>query len=338
MKITVLVLNGLSLEPVWAHAWKLASDRKSMTDGVNTLAVTSDNSDGKVKISSGNSNGVLDPEGEVDLSLPIVGPTGQEDFWWLSGIGDEAFYGNTAVVTVILPDTQTSDGKKFASIGDRAFRGCANLKTMTPFLPVTVSSIGMNAFQSCSALYGDLRLECPTLTKNPQNGFQNSTSFTSIYLPYIVDMQSWVYGNLGNVTNITLSVNKIDFSGPSPFSGLTAKCEVYVPGKAPVFTSGDRPFGKDVKGLVIYCDPVIDPKGWAEVETLNWVNPTSSKKWFKFVKVDDDPTMTSAKDYPGPKTIGRFMGEDGDSASAYYYWLVAYKSPFRKPGLLLLVR
>ena len=57
-------------------------------------------------------------------------------------VGRAAFQGNTALKTVVLPETVTT-------IEQEAFSGCTALKTVTPFLPATVTSLGISAFLNC---------------------------------------------------------------------------------------------------------------------------------------------------------------------------------------------
>ena len=61
----------------------------------------------------------------------------------VTSIGDDAFYGCTALTSVTIPDSVTS-------IGDYAFRNCSGLTSVT--IPNSVTSIGRYAFSWCSSL------------------------------------------------------------------------------------------------------------------------------------------------------------------------------------------
>ena len=98
--------------------------------------------------------------------------------------------------------------------------------------------------------------------------------------------------------------------------------EIYLPGKAPTSTFGTAAFGWSSYKTIVYCDPVVDPAGWASFMTY----PTR-------FRVVEDSEKTVKNNYPGPKTLGLILTTDNK-----VYWLVKYKSPLRKPGLMLLVR
>ena len=66
----------------------------------------------------------------------------------LKVIENEAFMGDTSLITVILEDG-------IAEIGDRAFSGCTELKEIS--IPASVKKIGENVFSDCS----HLSISCP---------------------------------------------------------------------------------------------------------------------------------------------------------------------------------
>lgn len=61
----------------------------------------------------------------------------------VTSIGENAFYGNVGMTSLILPDTLNS-------IGNSAFRGCIGIADLT--IPPNVTSIGVSAFSGCLKL------------------------------------------------------------------------------------------------------------------------------------------------------------------------------------------
>ena len=84
----------------------------------------------------------------VDLRLPVRSAGG--DAFSVVGLGIDAFRGNLSLEEIRLPDT-------LVSIGRGAFDGCTALRSVSPFLPDSVASIGVEAFRNVPA-GGTLRL------------------------------------------------------------------------------------------------------------------------------------------------------------------------------------
>ena len=61
----------------------------------------------------------------------------------VTSIGENAFYGNVGMTSLILPDTLNS-------IGNSAFRGCIGIADIT--IPPNVTNIGVSAFSGCLKL------------------------------------------------------------------------------------------------------------------------------------------------------------------------------------------
>ncbi len=98
------------------------------------------------------------------------------------GIGSKAFYMNTAITSITIPDTVILiDGFLFGG----AFCACTNLKEIT--IPESVNEIGMNAFSVCKSLES-ITIENPeceiydsalTISNDSENGtpFFNGTIY-----------------------------------------------------------------------------------------------------------------------------------------------------------------
>ncbi len=90
---------------------------------------------------SGIREGAVDENGTLCIPDNIDGTA-------VSGIGADAFSGNSDIRTLILPPG-------LSSLGDRALKNCTNLKTV--YLVETISAIGKDCFANCEA-FTDLRL------------------------------------------------------------------------------------------------------------------------------------------------------------------------------------
>ena len=112
---------------------------------------------------------------EIDNGLSVIGYVGRAtevvipeivDEKPVIEIAEEAFYGNTSITSVTIPDSVTSIGNVafcycynltsvtigngVTSIGSSAFYACTSLKSVT--IPDSVTSIGDDAFRNCTSL------------------------------------------------------------------------------------------------------------------------------------------------------------------------------------------
>lgn len=103
----------------------------------------------------------------------------------------------TAITSVDFSDVAIS------SIEASAFVSCKSLKTVTPFLPPTLSTIGEYAFSGCSALEGDLKFGNANLKSTGLNSFA-STKITSVdFGNSPVETIASSFSSCGSITNIT---------------------------------------------------------------------------------------------------------------------------------------
>lgn len=139
--------------PVYRTDWIYDSSAKTIADGYWTLPVTG--SADALTVGKPSSGTVI--QRLLDLQKPVQTGT-------IVGLAQSAFKDQSALEEVRLPDTLTT-------INGYVFSGCSNLKTITPFLPAHVSSIGTEAFNECSVT-GNLTILSKTLTSIPGKAFR----------------------------------------------------------------------------------------------------------------------------------------------------------------------
>ncbi len=139
---------------------------------------------------AGNTFYFAEAEGEAAILTGYVGKATTNDAVEIpekfggrtvTGIGDEAFYNLTSVVSVKIPKTVTS-------IGDHAFAGCTELTVID--LPAGLLSIGEAAFYGCTKLETvNWRVEddeadaVPAIQTIGKNAFRACTALANITLP-----------------------------------------------------------------------------------------------------------------------------------------------------------
>ena len=125
--------------PVFRTPWQVAEDGKTMSDGYWRLKIS-----GSTGHTIGSGPTSLLACGVVDLSKPI------SDGLPVTAIGASAFQNNTGIVELILPASTVK------TIDNNAFDGCSKLVRVEPFLPNSITTLGVAAFSQCSSLEGDL--------------------------------------------------------------------------------------------------------------------------------------------------------------------------------------
>ena len=200
-------------------------------------------------------------------------------------VGRAAFQGNTALKTVVLPETVTT-------IEQEAFSGCTALKTVTPFLPATVTSLGISAFLNCP-IETPLVLSNPNFTTifpNNKSGMFLGSRFPSADLSQsgITTIGRAAFQNNTMLKMVSLPVTLTEI-GQDAFSGCTALDDVYFLSDVPTF--GGNAFAQtvgDYKGRFRY--PAVNVS-WlsAGTEYVAWDSVDEVNRQ-KYVEAFDDGT------------------------------------------------
>ena len=179
-----------------------------------------ENYDTIVKITVGECIDTIDERGfgylkvlsTVDMSkssVVSIGKLALSSFWGIS-------YQSTLTGVTFSPMLQT--------IGEEAFKYCKGIRTIN--LPSTVTSIGIGAFNDCTALYDISSLSGTQITKIERNTFNGDTSLVKVSIPTTCrEIDSGAFKGCTNIRafdfkNVTtLSVTAFD--GCSSLSSVT---------------------------------------------------------------------------------------------------------------------
>jgi len=140
-------------------------------------------------------------------------------------IGDEAFFKNKNITSIIIPDSVTSIGKgafygcanltsvtipsSVTSIGNGAFSECTSLTSVT--IPYSVTSIGEKAFYSCSSL-SSINI-ANSVTNIGNEAFESCTSLTSITIPKsVINIGEKTFSNCTKLVAINVASGNANFS------------------------------------------------------------------------------------------------------------------------------
>ena len=182
----------------------------------------------------------------------------------MTSIGDNAFWGCTALTSVSLPEGVTSIGsyafsgcaaltsislpEGLTKIGERAFASCRALTSISLpegltkieerafiecyaltsiSLPKGLTSIGVSAFESCKALTS---ISLPEgLTSIEEQTFRNCAALTSITLPEkVTSIKVAAFNNCAALTSISLP-EKLTSIGDGAFNGCAALTSISLP-------------------------------------------------------------------------------------------------------------
>ena len=157
----------------------------------------------------------------------------------ITGIGNDAFYGCSALTTITIPGSVTS-------IGTRAFQNCTNLSTIT--IPNSVTAVGNAAFYNCTKL-ANVTLESGISSiGNEMFAFCNSLS--AITIPNNVkSLGNDVFYGCTGLQTVTLG-NSISSIGTRAFQDCTSLMKIKIPPS--INTIGNFAFYGHNQNLKIY--------------------------------------------------------------------------------------
>ncbi len=140
------------------------------------------------------------------------------DGYTVTAIGSSAFYENTSLYAVILPDTVTT-------IGGSAFRRCINLQTI--LMPNRVTSLGEYCFADCSSLRS---ITIPNkLTSMGEGCFFDCSSLASITIPNgIYFLKDYLFSGCDSLTRVTIPDSVVAI-GDECFRSCTSLISISIP-------------------------------------------------------------------------------------------------------------
>ena len=154
-----------------------------------------------------------------------------------TNIAARTFLGCTELASVKLP-------LRLTTVETFAFYDCKNLRTVDPFLPRHVTTLGDEAFSGCTSITNDLVLRCDTLTTIPYRSFRN--------VP---------------LKNVTLPKQALTF-GRDAFSGCAPNAAFWFYGEAPASVNTYVFYtGSTANPAILYAPRKLDAEGWAAVTT-----------------------------------------------------------------------
>lgn len=145
------------------------------------------------------------------ITIPgSITPEGETEKYTVIGIAENAFSGNTNIVSVMIAEN-------VKTIGANAFQGCSNLSKV--WLPASLNEIGEKAFDKCNIAYICTSSKTPLVSPNIINNVFSTYSAT-LYVPN---------GTLSSYNNSdvwkTFPIRREGyFKGVKTVNGLTYEC------------------------------------------------------------------------------------------------------------------
>ena len=159
---------------------------------------------------------VVHNESYSELTVVVI-PSTLYDYY-VTSVGDSAFFGCTGLTSITIANRVTS-------IGYQAFEDCTGLTSVT--IGNSVTSIGYETFKGCTGLTS---ITIPnSVTEIGLSAFSGCTGLTSITIPNSVTEIGWfAFSGCTGLTSITIP-NSVTEIGSSAFEGCTGLTSITIP-------------------------------------------------------------------------------------------------------------
>lgn len=171
--------------------------------------------------------GYTGEEGE-NLVIPETFKDSNGVWYRVTSIGSSAFYGCTSLESIEIPASVTELKGVSESPGWGAFRNCTNLESVTFAEGSQLTTIGVYAFDGCTALTD---IEIPfSVTSIGDYAFNGCTSLTSIEIPNsVVAIGTKAFSDCTSLTSVTFEENSQLTTLDGTFDGCTGLISIEIP-------------------------------------------------------------------------------------------------------------
>ena len=258
----------------FAHEWCAANGVAFVLEEDERLYETAELADGTLSITGYTGYAV-----KIEIPATIGGKA-------VTALGERLFYRHTELASVSLPAS-------VRSIGNRAFYGCVNLKTVMLADGSALSSVGSGAFYGCAALAefpfaGSLKTigyeafcgaglkeaDLSDVTALGNRAFRKS-ALERVTLPAIDEVPYGLFAECASLKTVNLP-DGVETIGDEAFYACTALAQIDIP--STVTTIGGGAF----KGCAGLSDPVslknVTSIGWEAFENCGLTGVTLSDK------------------------------------------------------------